>query len=68
MQDWNKQNLIAFGVVALCCFVGFFSLISFVACVEDKVWWAFPIPCAAIVYGCYTFVKKYYPKNNTKKD
>lgn len=62
MTDYNKTNLIQWAVLLAIAFVLFFAIISFIACVKIGWWWASPVPFAAIAYGCYIFVKKYYPK------
>lgn len=64
MTDYNKTNLIQWGVLLAIAFVIFFAIIAFIACVKAGWWWSFPIPFAAIIYGCVTFFKKYYPKKD----
>ncbi len=46
----------------------FFSIIVLDFCNEANGLWAFPIPFAAVVYGCVMFFKKYYPKWDKKED
>lgn len=59
MQDWNKKNLILFGIIALCSLTVFFGVIL-LDYAKDGIW-AAPLPVAAIAYGIYSFLKKYLP-------
>ena len=59
MQDWNKKNLILFGIIALCSLTVFFGVILLDYAKGGL--WAAPLPVAAIAYGIYSFLKKYLP-------
>ena len=62
MTDYNKTNLVQWAVLLAIAFVIFFAIIAWYFCATAGGWWAFPIPLAAVVYGCVVFFKKYYPK------
>lgn len=59
MNDYTKNALLRGLVVALAGLAIFFGIICFAA----SPWWAIPFPFAALGYGVYTFVKKYYKKD-----
>ena len=68
MEDYNKQNLILFGILAA---VGFtiFGWVIVITSLNGNAW-ALPFPLLATGYGVYKFIKKYLPltgKPNNKK-
>lgn len=57
MKEWNKKNLILFGILAA---VGL-TVLSTVIFLSARLWWSAVLPVAAIGYGIYAFVKSYLP-------
>ena len=68
MQDYNKQNLILFGILVAVGLTLFSTAIVFSG-LKDTLW-AMPFPLISIGYGLYAFLKKYLPmtgKPNNKQ-
>lgn len=57
MQDYNKKNLILFGILVA---VGL-TVLSTVIFLSARYWWSAILPVVAIGYGIYAFVKTYLP-------
>lgn len=61
MQDWNKKNLILFGIMAACGLTVFFTFVLLWYVNKSGGLWCAPLPVAAIGYAIYTIYKKYFP-------
>jgi hypothetical protein len=62
MTEYNKETLAQTIVYIAVGLVAFFTIIAAVLLINAGGWYAIPIPLAAICYGVYCFIKKYYPK------
>ena len=59
MNDYHRNAILRGAYLTLAGLVIFFGIICFI----HSPWWAIPLPLAALGYGTYTFVKKYFPKD-----
>lgn len=59
MKDWNKKNLILLGIMAAVGLTVFFTVVLLTYAKGGL--WSAPLPVAAIGYGIYVFIKKYFP-------
>ena len=59
MEDYNKQNLILFGILAAVGLTVFNTIIILTSLKGNA--WAIPFPLISIGYGLYAFLKKYLP-------
>lgn len=66
MEDYNKQNLILFGILVFVGLTIFNTIIVFTS-LKDNMAWAIPFPLVSIFYGLYAFLKKYLPMTKKQK-
>lgn len=64
MNDYHKNSILRGAVLFIAALAVFFGIICFI----NSPWWAIPLPLAAIGYGVYNFVKRYFPKDDDKKE
>lgn len=66
MTEYNKETLAQTIVYIVVGLVAFFTIIASVLLINGGAWWAIPVPMAAIGYGVYSFIQRYYPKKEKK--
>ena len=68
MTDYNKETLAQTIVYIAVGLVAFFTIIAAIQLIKIGSWYAVPIPLVAVCYGVYSFIKRYYPKKENKKE
>jgi len=66
MQEYNKKNLILFGILALVGLTVFFTIVLLTYAKGGL--WSAPLPVAAIGYAIYRFLKDYLPLTKEGKE